>query len=133
MLVYAFVWVRPSLTWGICVHFPPLCITTAHQCIIHHPASTALDPIAIMQAPTTAELATFHRVRNPPTAAVTQPHWDPALWVVRTAVFIYEDKDRWRKHLNKMEKNRLRSSGKDQIPRKSKRVAIWNLLVFTWT
>lgn len=56
------------------MHFPPLSITAAHQCIIHNPASTASDPIAIMEAPTTAELAAFRGVRNPPAAAVTQPH-----------------------------------------------------------
>lgn len=74
MLVYVCICLFPSLTWDICVHFPHLSITAAHQCIIYNPASTALDPIAIMEAPTTAELATSHGVRNPPTAAVTQPH-----------------------------------------------------------
>lgn len=74
MLVYVCICVFPSLTWGICMHFPPLSITAAHQYIIYNPASTALDPIAIMETPTTAELAAFHGVRNPPTAAVAQPH-----------------------------------------------------------
>lgn len=72
--ITAYVFQFPSLTWGICVHFPPLSITTAHQGIIYYLASTALDPIAIMEAPTTAKLATSRGVRNPPTAAVTQSH-----------------------------------------------------------
>jgi len=63
-----------SLTWSIFTHFPPLGITAAHQGIVYNPASTALDPIAIIEAPTAAELAACHGVRNPPTAAVTQPH-----------------------------------------------------------
>lgn len=90
----------PSLTCVICVHLPSLSITTAHHSIMYNSASTALEPIAIVEAATTAELAKFLRVRNPPTAAVTQPHGDPALRVVRTAVFIYRDKDRWGEHFN---------------------------------
>lgn len=84
----------PTLTWNVFVYFPTLSISTAHQGIIYKPASTALNPIAIMKAPTAAELAACHGVRNPPTASVTQPHGDSALQVVRTAVFIYKDKDR---------------------------------------
>lgn len=56
------------------MHFPPLSITTAHQSIVYNLASAAPNPIAIMKAPTTADLAPVHGVRNPPTAAVTQPH-----------------------------------------------------------
>lgn len=74
MFVSVCICVSPLLTWDICMHFPPLGSTAAHQCIIYNPASAALHPIAIMEAPTTAELAAFHGVRNPPTAAVTQPH-----------------------------------------------------------
>lgn len=100
----------PLLTWFIFMHLPLRSITTAHQDVIYYPASTALSPIAIMQAPTAAKLAACHGIRNPPTAAVTGPHRDPALRVVRTAVFIYKDKDRWRKGLNNVEKSRLNSS-----------------------
>ncbi|KAI9542618.1 hypothetical protein NQZ68_017629 [Dissostichus eleginoides] len=64
------------------------------QCIIYNLASTASYPIAVMEAPTTAELTAFCGVRNPPTAAVTHAHRDPALRVVRAAVLIYKDKDR---------------------------------------
>ena len=63
-----------SLTWGVRVHFPPLGITAAHQRIVYNPASAASDPVAVMEAPAAAELAAFHGVRNPPTAAVTRPH-----------------------------------------------------------
>ena len=126
-----FVSVFPSLTWGIYMHFPPLGIIAAHQCIIYNLASTASYPIAVMEAPTTAELTAFCGVRNPPTAAVTHPHRDPALRGVRAAVLIYKDKDRWRKPLNDMEKIRLKSSRKEQIPFMYE--VFWHSLFFTWT
>lgn len=84
-------------------------ITTANKRLIDNPASTTLEPIAIMEGPITAELATSKRVRNSPTAAVTKAHRDPALYVVRAAVFIYTDKDSWQcVYRNKCQKeNRL--------------------------
>ena len=74
MLVYVCVCMFNSLTWNVRMHFSSLSITATHQCIIYNLASATLDPIAIMEAPTTAELAAFCGVRNSPTAAVTQPH-----------------------------------------------------------
>lgn len=96
---WLFLYVYTFSTWNICVHLPPVCFTAAHQCILDKLTSAAMDPKAIMESPTTAELAASQGVRNPSTAAVTQPHWDPSPRVVWTAVFIYKDKDGWRKHL----------------------------------
>lgn len=69
-----FLYVYPFITWNICVHLPPVRFTAAHQCILDKPTSAATDPKAIMEGPTTTELAASQGVRNPSTAAVTQPH-----------------------------------------------------------
>ncbi|TNN32020.1 hypothetical protein EYF80_057821 [Liparis tanakae] len=57
-----------------CTHFPTMGITAAHQSIVYDTASAASDPVAVVEAPTAAELAALHGVRHPPAAAVTQPH-----------------------------------------------------------
>lgn len=69
-----FLYVYPFITWNICVHLPLVCFAAAHQCILDKATSAAMDPKAIMEGPTTAELAASQGVRNPSTAAVTQPH-----------------------------------------------------------
>lgn len=86
----------------MCMRFPVLCVTAAHQRVAHYPASAALQAVAVVEASAAAELAEFPGVRNHPAAAVSQPHRDPALRVVGTAVFIWKDKDRWRNHYQTM-------------------------------
>lgn len=124
-----FLCVYPFITWNICVHLPLVCFAAAHQCILDKATSAAMDPKAIMEGPTTAELAASQRVRNPSTAAVTQPHWDPSPRVVWTAVFIYKDKDGWRKHLIR-ERAHFKQKPENQAERWE---SFGNLLDFTRT